>query len=64
MTQKRRRGQRQKIELEKLKNEPNSILSRGIDDQTLRKLETYRLYQANYAGADIAEAFGLSHGYL
>ncbi len=64
MTQKRRRGQRQKIELEQLKDAPSSFLSWGIDDPTLRKLETYRLYQANYAVADIAEAFGLSHGYL
>ncbi len=64
MTQKRRRSQRQKIELEQLKNDPNSFLSWGMDDPTLHKLETYRLYQANYAVADIAEAFGFSHGYL
>jgi len=64
MTPKRRRSQRQTIELEPLKGDPNSLLSWGLDDPTLRKLETYRLYQAGYAVADIAEAFGFSHGYL
>ena len=64
MTEKRRRSQRQTIELEQLKNDPKSLLSWGIDDPTLRKLETYRLYQEGYAVADIAEAFGFSHGYL
>ena len=64
MTQKRRRSQRQTIELEELKNDPNSLLSWDMDDPALRKLETYRLYQAGYAVADIAEAFGFSHGYL
>ena len=64
MSQKRRRSQRQTIELEQLKNDPNSFLSWGMDDPTLHKLETYRLYQAGYAVGDIAEAFGISHGYL
>lgn len=64
MSEKRRRSQRQRIDLEQLKNEPNSLLSWGIEDPTLRKLETYRLYQAGYAVADIGEAFGLSAGYL
>lgn len=64
MSEKRRRSQRQKIELEQLKNDPDSFLSWEIDDPTLRKLETYRLYQAGYAVADIAAAFELSHGYL
>ena len=64
MTPKRRRSQRQTIELEQLKNDPNSLLSWGLDDPALRKLETYRLYQAGYAVADIAEAFGFAHGYL
>lgn len=64
MSEKRRRSQRQRIELDQLKNEPDSLLSWGIEDPTLRKLETYRLYQAGYAVADIAAAFGLSPGYL
>ncbi len=64
MSEKRRRSQRQTIDLEKLKNEPDSFLSWGIEDPTLGKLETYRLYQAGYAVADIGEAFGLSPGYL
>lgn len=64
MSEKRRRSQRQRIELDQLKNEPDSLLSWGIEDPTLRKLETYRLYQAGYAVADIGEAFGLSPGYL
>jgi len=64
MTQKRRRSQRQTIEVEELKNDPNSLLSWGLDDPTLRKLETYRLYQTGYAVADIAEAFDFAHGYL
>lgn len=64
MSEKGRRSQRQSIELEQLKNDPDSFLSWGIEDPTLGKLETYRLYQAGYAVADIAAAFGLSHGYL
>ena len=64
MNEKRRRSQRQTIDLEQLKNEPDSFLSWGIDDPALRKLETYRLYQVGYAVADIGEAFGLSAGYL
>jgi transposase len=64
MSEKRRRSQRQTIDLEQLKNDPDSFLSWAIDDPALRKLETYRLYQAGYAVADIGEAFGLSHGYL
>jgi transposase len=64
MSEKRRRSQRQTIDFEQLKNDPASFLSWGIEDPTLRKLETYRLYQAGYAVADIAEAFGLSPGYL
>jgi transposase len=64
MSEKRRRSQRQSIDLEQLKNDPASFLSWGIDDPVLGKLETYRLYQAGYAVADIAAAFGLSHGYL
>ena len=64
MSEKRRRSQRQRIELEQLKSEPNSFLSWGIADPVLEKLETYRLYQAGYAVADIATAFGLSRGYL
>jgi transposase len=35
-----------------------------LDDPVLRKLETYRLYQAGYAAADIAEAFGYARPYL
>lgn len=64
MSEKRRRSQRQSLDLEQLKNDPDSLLSWGIDDPTLHKLETYRLYQAGYAVADIGEAFGLSPGYL
>jgi transposase len=64
MSEKRRRSQRQTIELEQLKKDPASFLSWGIEDPTLGKLETYRLYQAGYAVADIGEAFGLSPGYL
>lgn len=64
MKEKRRRRQRQTIDLEQVRNDPESLLSWGIDDPTLRKLETYRLYQAGYAAVDIAEAFDLSRGYL
>ena len=65
MTHKRRRNKRQTIELEELKNDPNSFLALNVDDPVLHKLETYRLYQTDeYAVADIAEAFGFSHGYL
>jgi len=56
--------QRQSIELEALKQNPNSLLSWGINDSTLYKLETYRLYQAGFAVTDIAEKFGFSRTYL
>lgn len=64
MSEKRRRRKRQTIDLEQLKSDPNSFLSWDIDDPTLRKLETHRLYRAGYAAADIAEAFGFARGYL
>jgi transposase len=64
MSEKRRRSKRQTIDLEQLKSDPNSFLSWDIDDPTLRKLETYRLYRAGYAAADIAETFGFARGYL
>jgi transposase len=64
MTPKRRRSSRQSIDLEQLKSDPNSLLSWGMDDPVLRKLETYRLYRAGYAAADIAEAFGFARQYL
>ena len=64
MSEKRRRSKRQTIDLEQLKSDPNSFLSWDIDDPTLRKLETYRLYRAGYAAADIAEVSGFARGYL
>jgi transposase len=64
MDHKRQRQPRQTIELEQLKNDPNSFLALRFDDSVLRKLETYRLYQAGYAAADIAQAFGFARSYL
>lgn len=64
MEEKRRRRQRQTLVLEELKADPNSLLSWGLEDAALRKLETYRLYQAGYAAADIAATFGMSREYL
>ena len=64
MSEKRRRSQRQIIDLEQLKSDPNSFLSWGIDDAPLRKLEMYRLYRAGYAAADIAATFGFARSYL
>ncbi len=64
MKAKSRRSPRQQIVLEQLKKDPNSLLSWGIDDPTLHKLETYRLYQAGYAVADIAEAFEMTSRHL
>lgn len=64
MDSKRRRSRRQPIDLEQLKSDPHSLLSWGIDDPVLRKLETYRLYRAGCAAADIAEAFGFARQYL
>jgi hypothetical protein len=52
------------IDLEQLKNDPNSFLRLRFDDPVLRKLETYRLYQGGYAAADIAAAFGFARPYL
>lgn len=64
MSEKSRRSKRQTIELEQLKSDPSSFLSWGIDDPSLHKLETYRLYQAGYAVEDIAQAFDFARGYL
>lgn len=64
MSDKRRRKPRQTIELEQLKSDPNSFLKLNFEDEVLRKLETYRLYQAGYAAEDIAEAFGYARAYL
>lgn len=64
MDSKRRRSRRQPIDLEQLKSDPHSLLSWGIDDPVLRKLETYRLYRAGCAAADIAEAFDFARQYL
>jgi transposase len=64
MSNKRRRKPRQVIELEQLKSDPNSFLSLRFEDEVLRKLETYRLYQAGYAAEDIAEALGFARPYL
>ncbi len=52
------------IDLEQLKSDPNSLLSWGLDDPILRKLETYRLYRAGFAPADIGEALGFARPYL
>jgi len=60
MTQKQRRCQRQTIDLEQLKQDPNSFLTLNPDDEALRKLEMFRLYKAGYAPEDIATAFGYS----
>jgi len=64
MKEGRRRRERQPIELEELKKDPASLLSWGKEDPTLVKLETYRLYEAGYAAADISEAFGISREHL
>ena len=64
MSEKRRRRKRQPIVLEELKKDSTSLLSWGIEDATLVKLETYRLYEAGYAAADISAAFGISREYL
>ncbi|RLE16883.1 MAG: hypothetical protein DRJ50_14655 [Actinobacteria bacterium] len=64
MTEKRRRRKRQTIVLEELKKDPTSLLSWGLEDAGLVKLESYRLYEAGYAAADISEALGISREYL
>jgi len=64
MSEKRRRRKRQTIVVEELKQDPTSLLSWGVEDGTLLKLETYRLYEAGYAAADISVAFGMSREYL
>jgi len=64
MSEKRQRQPRQVIDLEQLRTDPKSFLHLRLDDPVLRKLETYRLYQAGYAAADIAEAFGYARPYL
>lgn len=60
MSQKMRRSQRQTLDLEQLKQDPNSFLTLNPDDEALRKLEMIRLYQAGYAPEDIMTAFGYS----
>ena len=58
MSQKKRRSRRQTIDLEQLKQDPHSFLALNPDDEVLRKLEMFRLYQAGYAPEDIMTAFG------
>ncbi len=60
----RRCSERRPIDLEQLKSDPASLLSLGLDDPVLCKLETYRLYQAGYAAEDIAQAFEYARPYL
>jgi len=61
----RRRSERGTIDLKQLQGDPVSLLALGLlDDPVLRKLETYRLYQAGYAVEDIAQAFGFTRPYL
>lgn len=64
MESKRRYSRRKGIKREELEKDPNSLMSWGISDKTLEKLETYRLYKSGHAASDIAEAFGLSREYL
>jgi len=64
MESKRRYSRREGIKREELEKDPSSLLSWGVEDKTLEKLETYRLYKAGYAVADIAEAFEISREYL
>ncbi len=61
----RRHSKRRTIDLEQLHSDPSSLLALGLlDDPVLRKVETYRLYQAGYAVEDIAQAFGCARTYL
>ncbi|NIN68305.1 MAG: helix-turn-helix domain-containing protein [Anaerolineae bacterium] len=60
MSPKQRRSRRQTIDLEQLKQDANSFLSLGCDDEVLRKLEMIRLYKVGYAPEDIMTAFGYS----
>lgn len=60
MSQKKRRSRRQDIDLEQLKQDPNSFLALNPDDEALRKLEMFRLYKAGHAPEDIMTAFGYS----
>ncbi len=61
----RRRSERGPIDLKQLQNDPASLLALGLlNDPVVRKLETYRLYQAGYAVEDIAQAFGFARPYL
>lgn len=53
-TVRHRRSPRRAIDPEQLKGDPASLLSLGLADPVLRKLETYRLYCAGYAAEDIA----------
>lgn len=60
MNQKKRRSRRQTIDLEQLRQDPNSFLALNPDHEALRKLEMFRLYKAGYAPEDIMTAFGYS----
>jgi len=64
MNEKGRRSKRRQIDVEELRQDARSLLSWGVEDGALIKLETYRLYEAGYAVADIGEAFGFAPGYL
>ena len=64
MGQKHRQSQRRPLDLEHLRGDSDSFLAWGIDDPISRKLETYRLYRASFAVADISLALGFSRSYL
>jgi transposase-like protein len=55
---------RQAIDIEQLKQDSDSLLSWGIEDPVLNKLETYRLYREGHAVEDIAKAFGFARPYM
>jgi transposase len=63
-TLRHRRSLRRTIDLEQLQSDPASFLALGLHDPVLRKLESYRLYQAGYAAADIAQALDFARPYL
>ena len=52
------------LEISELKNDPSSFLALGVEDLTLRKLESYRLRKLGYSAEQIAQTLDFSRSHL
>ena len=52
------------LDILKLQNDPSSFLALGVEDLTLRKLESYRLRKLGYSAEQIAQTLDFSRSHL